>query len=185
MLVVGGQAGAGAGFNVVPGSAWFSVDRRFNPEEELDEARATDGDHRGSGRRRRRRHRGAAGAAVRRHGPGPPRGPGAGALRRGRRRAGLPAVPGVLDTRWYSQLGIPAFGYGGGLDVAHGPHEYIDEAAMRRCAVYALFAARSAPDDRYTIGRCAGCSRTSDRSRSRTCCSRPTARSSASPTARG
>ena len=51
--------------------------------------------------------------------------------------------PGVLDTRWYSQLGIPAFGYGGGgLDVAHGPNEYIEEAAMRRCAaVYALFPA--------------------------------------------
>jgi acetylornithine deacetylase/succinyl-diaminopimelate desuccinylase-like protein len=50
--------------------------------------------------------------------------------------------PGVLDTRWYSQLGIPAFAYGGGrLDVAHGPDEYIDETAMRRCAaVYALFA---------------------------------------------
>jgi succinyl-diaminopimelate desuccinylase len=50
----------------------------------------------------------------------------------------------VLDTRWYSQLGIPAFAYGGGrLNVSHGPDEYIDEAAMRRCAaVYALFAAR-------------------------------------------
>jgi succinyl-diaminopimelate desuccinylase len=49
----------------------------------------------------------------------------------------------VLDTRWYSQLGIPAFAYGGGrLDVSHGPGEYIDDAAMRRCAVvYALFAA--------------------------------------------
>lgn len=49
--------------------------------------------------------------------------------------------PGVLDTRWYSQLGIPAFAYGGGrLDISHGPHEYIDEAAMRRCAaVYARF----------------------------------------------
>ena len=54
--------------------------------------------------------------------------------------------PGVLDTRWYSQLGIPAFGYGGGrLEVAHGPNEYIDEAAMRRCAaVYAQFAAQVA-----------------------------------------
>ena len=52
--------------------------------------------------------------------------------------------PGVLDTRWYSQLGIPAFAYGGGrLDVSHGPHEYIDEMAMRLCAaVYALFAAQ-------------------------------------------
>lgn len=39
--------------------------------------------------------------------------------------------PGVLETRWYAQLGIPAFAYGGGrLDVSHGP---IDEAAMRRC----------------------------------------------------
>ena len=51
--------------------------------------------------------------------------------------------PGVLDTRWYSQLGIPAFACGGGrLDVSHGPGEYIDEDAMLWCAaVYALFAA--------------------------------------------
>ena len=50
--------------------------------------------------------------------------------------------PGVLETRWYAQLGIPAFAYGAGrLDVSHGPDEFIDEAAMRRCAaVYALFA---------------------------------------------
>ena len=48
----------------------------------------------------------------------------------------------MLETRWYAQLGIPAFAYGAGrLDVSHGPDEYIDEAAMRRCAaVYALFA---------------------------------------------
>src|SRR3954452_6389638 len=37
MLVVGGQAGAGANFNVVPGAAWFSLDRRFNPDETLEE----------------------------------------------------------------------------------------------------------------------------------------------------
>jgi succinyl-diaminopimelate desuccinylase len=50
----------------------------------------------------------------------------------------------VLDTRWYSQLGVPAFAYGAGrMDISHGPDEYIDETAMRRCAaVYALFAAR-------------------------------------------
>jgi acetylornithine deacetylase/succinyl-diaminopimelate desuccinylase-like protein len=50
--------------------------------------------------------------------------------------------PGVLETRWYAQLGIPAFAYGAGrLDVSHGPEEFIDEAAMGRCAaVYALFA---------------------------------------------
>jgi acetylornithine deacetylase/succinyl-diaminopimelate desuccinylase-like protein len=55
--------------------------------------------------------------------------------------------PGVLDTRWYAQLGIPAFGYGGGaLEVSHGPSEYIDEAAMLRCAaVYAQFAGAIRP----------------------------------------
>jgi succinyl-diaminopimelate desuccinylase len=147
MLVVGGQAGAGAGFNVVPGSAWFSVDRRFNPEEDLEQelARLTDLIHQAAD---------AAGADVdvevlqaqpsartdEQH-------PAARALARCveavEGAATFRLCPGVLDTRWYSQLGIPAFGYGGGsLDVAHGPHEYIDEAAMRRCAaVYARFAA--------------------------------------------
>jgi succinyl-diaminopimelate desuccinylase len=37
---------------------------------------------------------------------------------------------------------MPAFAYWAGrLEVSHGPDEYIDEAAMRRCAqVYARFA---------------------------------------------
>ena len=57
--------------------------------------------------------------------------------------APVEVCPGSLDTRWYAQLGIPAFGYGPGrLDVSHGPGEFIEEAAMRRCAdVYARFAA--------------------------------------------
>ena len=150
MLVVGGQAGAGAGFNAVPGSAWFSLDRRFNPEEDLDEelARLTGMIERGG---RGRRRRGRRSRCCRRQPSGStdavaPRRAGAGRLRRGGRRRAAPRFelcPGVLDTRWYSQLGIPAFAYGGGrLDVSHGPDEYIDEAAMRRCAaVYALFAA--------------------------------------------
>ena len=146
MLVVGGQAGAGAGFNVVPGSAWFSVDRRFNPEEDLDSelARLTD-----------MINEAAAGAEVdievlqeQPSGSTDEEHPAARALARCVEAVeGAPVefqlCPGVLDTRWYSQLGIPAFGYGGGgLDVAHGPNEYIEEAAMRRCAaVYALFPA--------------------------------------------
>ncbi len=50
--------------------------------------------------------------------------------------------PGILETRWYAQLGVPAFGYGPGrLDVSHSPDEHVDEAAMRRCAaVYARYA---------------------------------------------
>jgi acetylornithine deacetylase/succinyl-diaminopimelate desuccinylase-like protein len=146
MLVLGGQAGAGAGFNVVPGSAWFSVDRRFNPDEELGEELA---------RMTTMIDEAAAGAQVdievlqqqpsgstdRDH-------PAARVLARCVEAvegdgASFELCPGVLDTRWYAQLGVPAFAYGGGgLEVAHGPNEFIEEAAMRRCAaVYALFAA--------------------------------------------
>jgi succinyl-diaminopimelate desuccinylase len=148
MLLVGGQAAAGAGFNVVPGSAWFSVDRRFNPDEDLDEELARL-------KRTIEDAAGAAGAAVeidvlqaqpscstdRDH---PAARTLADCVEAVEGSATFQLCPGVLDTRWYSQLGIPAFGYGGGrLDVAHGPREYIDEVAMRRCAaVYALFAGR-------------------------------------------
>ena len=148
MLVVGGQAGSGAGFNVVPGGAWFSVDRRFNPGEDLDAelarltgtieeaARACGADvevdvlqAQPSGRTEATHPAAAALAGC------------VAAVEGAEPRFAL--CPGVLDTRWYSQLGIPAFAYGGGrLDVSHGPDEFIDEAAMRRCAaVYARFAA--------------------------------------------
>jgi succinyl-diaminopimelate desuccinylase len=148
MLVVGGQAGAGAGFNVVPGSAWFSVDRRFNPEEDLDSelARLTGMIDEAAA---------AAGAEVdiemlqeQPSGSTDDEHPAAQALAScveavEGAAAEFELCPGVLDTRWYSELGIPAFGYGGGgLEVAHGPDEFIEEAAMHRCAaVYALFAA--------------------------------------------
>jgi succinyl-diaminopimelate desuccinylase len=148
-LVVGGQAGSGAGFNVVPGSAWFSVDRRFDPEQDLD---------RELEQLTSVIHEAAAGADVeidvlqqQPSGSTDPDHPAARALARCveavEGAARFEVCPGVLETRWYSRLGIPAFGYGGGgLDVAHGPVEYIDEAAMRRCAaVYALFALRGSP----------------------------------------
>jgi succinyl-diaminopimelate desuccinylase len=147
MLVVGGQAGAGAGFNAVPGSAWFSIDRRFNPEEDLEQelARLTTTINRAAD---------AAGAQVdidvlqkQPSGRTDQAHPAARTLAQCIDAVEVAApsfrmCPGVLDTRWYSQLGIPAFAYGGGrLDISHGPDEYIDEKAMRRCAaVYALFA---------------------------------------------
>jgi succinyl-diaminopimelate desuccinylase len=147
MLVVGGQAGAGAGFNAVPGSAWFSIDRRFNPEEELEQelARLTGMINEAAD---------AVGARVdidvlqeQPSGSTEQTHPAAQALARcvdvvEGTAPSFQMCPGVLDTRWYSQLGIPAFAYGGGrLDISHGPDEYIEEDAMRRCAaVYSLFA---------------------------------------------
>jgi acetylornithine deacetylase/succinyl-diaminopimelate desuccinylase-like protein len=147
VLVVGGSTGSGANFNVVPGSAWFSVDRRFNPEEDLDEEleRLTD-----------RIAKAAASADaevtvdVLQKAPSASTDethPAALALARAIEQIeGVPTrfalCPGALETRWYAQLGIPAFAYGPGrLEVSHGPDELVDEAAMRDCAaVYALFA---------------------------------------------
>jgi acetylornithine deacetylase/succinyl-diaminopimelate desuccinylase-like protein len=147
MLVVGGASGSGANFNVVPGVAWFSVDRRFNPEEDLAEevARLTRTIEEAAARIEARvtievLQQQPSARTNAEH-------PAALALARcvettEGRQPRFELCPGVLETRWYAQLGIPAFAYGAGrLDVSHGPDEYIDEAAMRRCAaVYALFA---------------------------------------------
>ena len=51
--------------------------------------------------------------------------------------------PGLLETRFYSAQGIPAYAYGPGLlTVAHGPNEYLDLRKVTECAaIYALAAA--------------------------------------------
>jgi succinyl-diaminopimelate desuccinylase len=52
--------------------------------------------------------------------------------------------PGLLENRFYSERGIPAFAYGPGLlTVSHGPHEFVPLARIPECAaVYAFAAAR-------------------------------------------
>ncbi|MFD4669622.1 M20 family metallopeptidase [Lentzea sp. NPDC058450] len=150
MMVVGGASGSGVNFNAVPGSAWFSIDRRFNPEEDVDEeierlstlihsAAEASGTTASIEIVQRQPSAGVdrahpvarllAGSVAEIEGTAPP----------------FELCPGILETRWYAQLGMPAFGYGAGrLDVSHGPGEYVDEAAMRRCAaVYAMFAAKA------------------------------------------
>ena len=146
-LVIGGVTGAGASFNVVLGSAWFSVDRRFNPEENLDEELArltnaitTTAEQIGAKVSIDVLQRQPSGTTNQDH-------PAARKLARciteiQGQAPQFELCPGALDTRWYSQLGIPAFGYRAGRpDVSQGPHEYIEQAAMRRCAAgYACFA---------------------------------------------
>ncbi|MDG4861753.1 M20/M25/M40 family metallo-hydrolase [Streptomyces sp. T-3] len=147
MVVVGGLSGGGSNFNVVPGSVYFTVDGRYNPEEDLDAEL--------------KRLTALIDAAAAEIGANvtvevtqlqpaagtDPSHPAATALARVVGTVeGTPArfalCAGILETRWYAQLGIPAFGYGAGrLDVSHGPDEYVEEAAMRRAAaVYALYA---------------------------------------------
>jgi len=147
MVVIGGQSGGGSNFNVVPARTSFTVDGRFNPEENIDTEleRITDTVKNAA------RDAGAE-VSIQVTQVAPPADtpltdPAAQLL--GDCVTALTGAParyelcaGCLDTRWYSQLGIPAFGYGPGrFDVSHGPEEYVEEAALRRvAAVYALFA---------------------------------------------
>ena len=148
MVVVGGQSGGGSNFNVVPGRTYFTVDGRFNPEEDIDAELARIAAVINDAAK-------VAGAEVSIEVTqvAPPADTplsDSAAQVLGDCVAEVTGSParyelcaGCLDTRWYSQLGIPAFGFGAGrFDVSHGPNEYVEEAAMRRvAAVYCLFAA--------------------------------------------
>ncbi len=148
MVVVGGQSGGGSNFNVVPAQTYFTVDGRFNPEEDIDAelARITaivNDAAKDAG----------ADVSIQVTQVAPPADTplsNKAAQVLGECVTDITGSParyelcaGCLDTRWYSQLGIPAFGFGPGtLEVSHGPNEYVEEAALRRvAAVYALFAA--------------------------------------------
>ena len=127
MVVVGGQSGGGSNFNVVPAQTYFTVDGRFNPEEDIDAelARITaivNDTAKDAG----------ADVSIQVTQVAPPADT---SLSNKAAQVlgecvtditGSPAryelCAGCLDTRWYSQLGIPAFGFGPGtLEVSHGP----------------------------------------------------------------
>lgn len=147
MVVVGGRCGGGSNFNVVPADAWFTVDGRFNPEEdlaaELDRMRTLI---------REAAAEVAAKVTVEVTQFQPPAGtpadhPAAAALARCVEEVrGAPArfemCGGILENRWYDQLGIPALAFGPGrLDVSHGPDEYVDERDLLDAAtVHACYA---------------------------------------------
>jgi len=58
-------------------------------------------------------------------------------------RPSFEVCPGLLESRFYAERGIPAFAYGPGiLAVSHGPHEFVRISRMIECAkIYALTAA--------------------------------------------
>jgi acetylornithine deacetylase/succinyl-diaminopimelate desuccinylase family protein len=148
ILMLGGRVEGGTNFNVVPDACTFTVERRFNPEEDLEVEKA---------------RLLALFEQVRQQGiqldidilqEGPSCGvaadhPVALALEEtveavtGKRPA-FEMCPGLLETRWYARKGIPAFAYGPGfLEVAHGPNEVVEiERVYQNTLIYALVAAR-------------------------------------------
>jgi acetylornithine deacetylase/succinyl-diaminopimelate desuccinylase family protein len=148
VLLLGGELAGGHNFNVVPERVSFTLDRRPNPEEDFDAERkalfrvVTEGQARGVkceaelfqegrsaatdadgelGRALATSIRGVTGRSVR-----------------------FELCPGVLETRHYAALGIPALAYGPGLlSVSHGPHEFVAVDKLLECAeVYAMTAVR-------------------------------------------
>jgi acetylornithine deacetylase/succinyl-diaminopimelate desuccinylase family protein len=147
ILMLGGRCEGGTNFNAVPALCWFTVDRRINPEEDLETERAQllellEG-LRNSGI--------DLAVEVLQEAPSagsPKDSPLGQALTRSIEVVtGQPATfelcPGLLETRFYARQGMPAYAYGPGLlPLAHGPNEFVTVQDMVNCAAtYALTAA--------------------------------------------
>jgi succinyl-diaminopimelate desuccinylase len=148
VMLVGGRVEAGSNFNIVPAACRFTVDRRVSPDEDFesekqrllalfDKARAD-----GVDVSVRIIQEGRAASTSPAHPLGRALAESAAAI--------IPAppafevCPGLLETRFYAQRGIPAYAYGPGiLAVSHGPQEFVKLTRMVECAkIYALTAAR-------------------------------------------
>jgi len=146
ILMLGGQSGGGANFNVVPEECWFTIDRRINPEENLEEEKA-----RLIAVLERCKDEGIPlewEVLQEAHSSGCRRDDALGeSLARSIRAVTGEAphfemCPGLLENRFYASQGISAYAYGPGLlSVAHGPNEYVDLRRLVDCAaIYALTA---------------------------------------------
>jgi acetylornithine deacetylase/succinyl-diaminopimelate desuccinylase family protein len=148
ILLVGGRVDAGTNFNLVPAECRFTLDRRTDPGEDFDAEKRRllaileTARSEGVDLEVRAIQEGRSTST-------PPDGPLAEAL------SGVVAAvtgdapvfeicPGLLETRFYAERGVPALAYGPGiLAVSHGPHEFVKISRMVECArIYALTAAR-------------------------------------------
>ena len=140
ILLLGGRVEAGTNFNVTPEFCSFTIDRRLNPEENLEEER-------------RRLRDALDGFEIEVLQEEPAAATSAGdqlgvilschtASVTGK-EPGFEMCPGLLETRFYAARSIPAFAYGPGLlTVSHGPHEFVPIRNISQCAlIYALTAA--------------------------------------------
>ena len=148
IMLVGGVAGGGTNFNIVPDEFSFTIDRRPNPEENYDHAKeelievltsARDGggidldwdvvqDARSAITPADGAFATTVAAAV--------------ATVTGEQPT-VTCCPGVLETRVYDRIGIPAVAFGPGvIDQMHGPDEAVPIANLgAAAAIYADVAA--------------------------------------------
>jgi succinyl-diaminopimelate desuccinylase len=147
LLLIGGRVEAGSNFNVVPDECRFSVDRRTNPDEDFDvekqrlletiraslEGADATVDVFQEGRSSSTPIDHELGTMLR------------GAIEEVAGEAPIvEPCPGLLETRFYAERGVPAYAYGPGiLAVSHGPNEFVKLPKVAECAkIYALTALR-------------------------------------------
>jgi succinyl-diaminopimelate desuccinylase len=146
ILMLGGESGGGTNFNVVPEECWFTIDRRINPEEDLDAEKTKllgileRCEQDGIPLKWEIFQQGSSSACDEDEPLGE-------ALSKNVRVVTGKAphfemCPGLLETRFYATQGIPAYAYGPGLlSVSHGPNEYVDlRRIVATAAIYALTA---------------------------------------------
>jgi acetylornithine deacetylase/succinyl-diaminopimelate desuccinylase-like protein len=147
LMLIGGRVEAGSNFNVVPGRCVFTVDRRMNPEEDFDAERDALFEVFADARR--------AGVSldVETFQEGRPSGASAATPLARALGTHVRAVtgkapqfemcPGLLETRFYAEQGMPAYAYGPGLlSISHGPKEFVHTDRIVACAaIYARTAA--------------------------------------------
>jgi succinyl-diaminopimelate desuccinylase len=140
ILLLGGRSGGGTNFNVTPDRFSFTIDRRINPEEHLEEEAQRVRDALEGFEIETLQHEPAAAT---------PEGDPLGRILSLHitsvtgKEAAFEMCPGLLETRFYAARGIPAFAYGPGLlTVSHGPNEFVPIRNIAQCAlIYALTAA--------------------------------------------
>ena len=146
VLLLGGTCGGGINFNIVPERSFFTVDRRFNPEERLTDVKREIDEVIAS-----LRQKGVdVETSIFQEGDASVTGqdePVCRALSKvieevKGKRPEVCICPGVLETRFLVEEGIPAVVYGPGLlEVAHGPDEYVPIEELLDCTeIYALTA---------------------------------------------
>jgi succinyl-diaminopimelate desuccinylase len=146
IMLIGGESGSGINFNVVPDRAFFTIDRRINPEENLEAAKEEIIKIIDQHRRQAKKidveiiREGESASASQKSLL-------ALALHQAifdvtGKAADFELCPGLLEIRFFNNQEIPAYAYGPGLlEVAHGPDEYVNINHILDCIkIYALTA---------------------------------------------
>jgi len=146
VLLIGGVCQGGINFNVVPGECSFTIDRRINPEENLETEKGRILDlfkiikKQGVDLSVEIMQEGESAAS-------PESDVFAKTLVQSTKlitgeKPSFELCPGLLETRFYVKEGVPAYAYGPGeLSVSHGPDEYVEVERILECtSIYALTA---------------------------------------------